>query len=229
MTTLATPVPLQTHPPSPPVTDATGQPRQRFTFDNASWEFYEETIGVLSGSRARVTYDRGRMELVSPSNWHEVGGGVVGRMVELYAVEMELPLAVAGSTTLQRKDLRQGVEPDRSYYVSTPPPPTSDEAFDLSKVPPPDLVVEVDVTSSSVPREPIYAALGVPEVWRLKGTEVVVLVRSAEGKYIASASSLAFPVLDMPTFNRFLRMAMVQDQVAAIRAFRDWIRTSKNS
>jgi Uma2 family endonuclease len=229
MTTLASSVPLPSHAPSPPATEASGQPRQHFTFENASWEFYEETIGVLTGSRARVIYDRGRMELVSPSNWHEVGGGVVGRMLELYAVEMDLPLAVAGSTTLQRKDLRQGVEPDRSYYVSTPAPPTSDKAFDLSKVPPPDLVLEVDVTSSSLPREPIYAAMGVPEVWRLKGTEVTVLLRNAEGKYVPSVLSLAFPNLDMPTFNNFLWMAITQDQVAAIRAFRDWIRTSKNS
>ena len=102
------------------------------------------------------------------------------------------------------------------------PEPSEQEA--RAALPPPDLAIEVEVTSSSVPRQPIYVALGVPEVWRIRNRQVTPMLRSPGGEYEPSPISKAFPRLDVAAFNRFLQMALSQDQHTALKAFREWIR-----
>jgi Uma2 family endonuclease len=148
----------------------------------------------------------------------------------MYAVERDIPITGLGSTTCQHEKLKHGIEPDECYYITTPLPPMGIGPLDLTIHAPPDLAVEVDVTSSSIPRQPIYGALGVPEVWRFDGTRVVPLHRQVDGTYRPAERSLAFPDLPMTEFNRFLAMALTTGpnsqhaQHAAVVALRDWAR-----
>jgi Uma2 family endonuclease len=218
VTALASQPPL----PAAPVPDA----RQRFTFENVSWAFYEHTLEELGNSRVRVTFDRGRMEIMSPLPTHDYEKKVAARLLEFYALEIDLPITSYGSTTLKSESLQRGLEPDECYYVYTHAPKPTKVHFDLAVTPLPDLAIEVDVTSSSVPRQPVYAALGVPEIWRIRGGRVTPLLRTLTGEYDASPTSKAFPRLDMNQFNHFLQIALTQDQHTALKAFRVWIRST---
>ena len=148
----------------------------------------------------------------------------MGRLVDLWSVERTVPTTGLGSLTCRRKDLDRGLDPDECYYVATPPPPAEAEPLDLTAHPPPDLAIEVDVSSSSVPRQPIYAALGVPEVWRFDGKAVSFLHLQPDGRYTPAEQSLAFAGLTPEQLNRFVLMALPNRQFEAVIAFRDWLR-----
>lgn len=192
--------------------------------EHASWELYEHLLRELDRTRqhVRVTYDDGRMEIMTLGNVHEQGKKIVARLIETYALAHRLHLVGVGSITLKNKEMRKGLEPDECYYVQTPGPPLRARKFDLKKYPPPDLGIEIDDTHSSVPREPIYAALGVPEVWRYDGVKISVLIRGANGKYRTAAKSTAFPKLSIADFNRFLAMPDAS-QEEIVYAFWDWL------
>jgi Uma2 family endonuclease len=92
--------------------------------------------------------------------------------------------------------------------------------------PVPELVVEVDLSSPSVPREPIYAALGVPEIWRWNNRRLDCL-QLTDGQYRERQKSLAFPFLTTADLTRFIRMRATQDDDNEIlRKFRDWVRAN---
>lgn len=208
------------------------RPEQHFVFEDADWSFYEYMLERVGDSpRVRINYDRGRLEIMTVSNLHEAVKKTIARLLEAYVLEKDIPVTGYGSVTCRSENLARGLEPDECYYVSTPaPPPTTGTPgpLDLTSNPPPDLAIEVDVTRSSIPRQPIYGAFGVPEIWRWDGEQVVVLHRQADGTYVTGDRSACLPDLPMHRFNEFLRMAITQDQHTALRALRDWIRAGGN-
>jgi Uma2 family endonuclease len=121
--------------------------------------------------------------------------------------------------------LKKGLEPDECYYVQHAADVEGKDELDLKKDPPPDLAIEIDITHRSIPRLPIYAALGVPEVWRFDGLKLTVLILGDDGKYRPATSSLAFPFLPMETFSSFLLRLASEPQIAVLREFRDWVKT----
>jgi len=197
-----------------------------FVLENVSWDFYERTVQEMedSGRHVRITYEDGRMELMSPSDLHEEIKSLIGRLIELYAMERDVSITPLGSVTIKRRDLHKGLEPDECYYVSTPRPPRGE--FDLKRFPPPDLAVEVEISRGLMPKQPIYAALGVPEVWRFDGKRVNVLRRTAQGNYEAVEASAVFPKLPMKEFNRFIELALDDENHPTAKAFRDWLRAN---
>ncbi len=196
---------------------------QHFVFEDASWELYEKLLKDIGNRPIRVTYDDGRMEIMSPLPGHEKPKTIVGRMVEMLAFVMDIPVASFGSTTFRRKDRRKGLEPDECYYFRDEKKMRSVERLDLRNDPPPELVIEVDVTSRSIPREPIYAALGVPEMWRLsrRGLECLHL---EEGQYVVRKMSLSFPFLEPALLQQFIDMVADVGETAAIKAFVAWVK-----
>jgi Uma2 family endonuclease len=199
---------------------------QHFVLDGVSWDYYDRTLRELERQHrhVRVTYDRGRLEFMTLTSLHEFIKKTMGRLVETLSVERGIPATGLGSLTCRREDLDRGLEPDECYYVATPPPPAEAQPIDLTVHPPPDLAIEVDISASSVPRQPIYGALGVPEVWRFDGQAVLFLRRQSDGRYVRADESLAFPGLTPQQFNRFLLMALPNRQFEAVVAFRDWLR-----
>ena len=205
------------------------EPEQHLLLDDVSWAYYDQTLRELDGRHLRITFDQGRLEIMTVGDIHERVKTSAGRLLELYSLERDIPITGLGSITCRREDLQKGLEPDECYYVNRAAPPPTEGELDLHQYEAPDLAIEVDVTSSSIPREPIYAALNVLEVWRFDGSQIAVLRRQSTGKYLASADSAIFPDLPMDIFNRFLRLAIEGSQHKAAVAFRDWLRQNPPS
>ena len=199
-------------------------PLEHVLLENVSWDYYEQTLHELDETHIHATYDQGRMEIMTLGDRHEIAKKNIARLLEIYAYEKRIPLTGAGSVTCRRKDLKRGVEPDECYYVHTPPPAGTDIQLNLSVYGPPDLVIEVDVTSLSIPRRPIYAALGVAELWHFDGEHLTSLHLQADSTYKPAERSVAFPELPMEQMLRFLRLAYEESQDAAVRALGEWIR-----
>jgi Uma2 family endonuclease len=203
---------------------------RRVTLDGVSWQFYQNMLDEVGESHVRLTFDRGRLEIMSPLPIHEQVKKVLARLIEAYADEMHLTIEGLGSTTFDREDLQKGLEPDECYYVANASAVIGKEEFDWTIDPPPDLAIEVDISRPDVARQPIYAALGVAEIWRYDGREVVSLHRvggdraSGEARYVAGGKSLAFPELAMGELNRLLQVGLAEGQTAAVRGLREWCR-----
>jgi Uma2 family endonuclease len=206
-------------------------PPAHSVFHGVSWEEYSRTLQELeaAGSRAHVTFDNGEMEIVTNADLHERAKTALGRLLETYALEADIPITGLGQITCRREDLLKGLDPDECYYVMTPVPPRPQGSapLDLHAYPPPDLAIEIEVSQSSVPKQPIYAGLGIAEVWRYDGQHLVPLHLTAEGKYAAADRSIPFPALPIDRLRQFLDLALSGTQHAAAKAIRDWVRSGK--
>jgi Uma2 family endonuclease len=197
---------------------------RRYLLDGISWQFYQQFLAEVGDRPIRLTYDWGRLEIMSPLRPHESFKSILGRMVETITEELNVPVSSCGSTTLQREELQRGLEPDECYYVEHEPLVRGVGNLDLSRDPPPDLAIEIDITSSSVNRQGIYAALGVPELWRFDGEELWFLHLQPDGTYQPRETSRSFPFLRLADVVGFLEQLHDTDQTSVIRAFRAWFR-----
>jgi Uma2 family endonuclease len=195
-----------------------------FVFEDVTWEFYEQTLEQLerAGQHAHVTFDNGRMEIMTTTGWHEGIKKSVARLLEHYSFVRDLPIQGFGNVTLKRKDLRKGFEPDECYYIASKLVTNKKGHADVKKGPPPDLIVEVQVTQSEVHKRPIYAAIGVPEIWAINSERLAVL-KLEESQYVQTPRSRFFPKLDIAEFFRFVKLARL-DQHEGVKAFDAWLR-----
>jgi len=205
------------------------EPLEHSVRTGVSWEEYERVLEQFESEscRARITYNQGQMEVTTMGDKHERAKAAIGRLIETYGIERDIPVNCLGSVTLRRQDLLKGLEPDECFYVTTPLPPVPDELgapLDLSIHPPPDLAIEVDITKTSIPRQPIYAALGIREVWRYDGQSLVFLKRTRDGRYEPTQYSTLLPRLSSNDLDPFVQMALNQSPHAAAKALRDWVR-----
>jgi Uma2 family endonuclease len=196
---------------------------QHFVLEDASWEFYEKLLSEIGDRPIRVTYDEGRLEIMSPLPEHERPKIIIGRMIGMLTFLLDMPMVSLGSTTFRRRDKAKGLEPDQCYYFRDEQKVRDRKRLNLKKDPPPELVVEIDITSRSIEREPIYAALGVPEIWRYDGRHLQCLVLK-DGEYLIHKHSLVFPFLEPAQLQRFLEMAPHQSETAVIKAFVAWVK-----
>ncbi len=176
-----------------------------------------------AGQKVYLTYDRGTLEIMPPSLYHEWYKTLIGSFIDVIRLELRVRLKSGGSTTFRREDLERGLEPDQCYYVQHEPQMRGKTEVDLHVDPPPDLAVEIDYKHRAISRESIYAALGVPEIWVYDGKGLHVYARDAEGTYQAVVNSVAFPFLRPGDLQPFMRQAVAQDECEAIWAFRDWL------
>lgn len=192
---------------------------------DVAWDEYEQLLaqmGIYPGHR--LSYDRGRLIVVSPRREHEFFKLLVGRMGHVLAEELGIDIEATGATTLRRKMLRKGVEPDESFYVQNAARVIGRIEFDLDTDPPPDVAVEIDMSNDSFDKFPIYAALGVPEVWRYDGKTTHFYKLSGED-YEVIENSLAFPVLAAEDLTLYLELSKTDGQTAALKAFRQMLRS----
>src|SRR5688572_7875703 len=135
------------------------------------WDEYEQLLTQMDNFHPghRLSYDRGRLIVVSPSIEHERAKVFISGLVQALAEEMDLTVEPAGATTFKRKLLKKGVEPDTCFYVQNAASVIGRRTFRQGEYPAPDVVVEIDMSNDSLDKFPIYAALGVPEIWRYDG------------------------------------------------------------
>lgn len=189
--------------------------------DGVSWADYEAMLRIVGDRPIRVTYDRGLMEVRMPL--HGRAKKLLGRMVETIGEELEIPVVAVGAATFSRQDLDRGLEPDECYYLASAPRVRNWDRIDLAFDPPPDQVIEVDITRSSINRLGVYSALGVPEVWRFDGEALVFLGRGADGAYAPRQTSVTFPFLAAAELLPFLQTDQANDSRWG-RTFREWVR-----
>ncbi len=196
---------------------------------NIAWSTYEAIVAENRNPGTRFTYDRGTLEIMSPSEERERFKRLIGRMIETMTEELQIPIRSAGSTTWKSQAREQGLEPDECYYVANEPRVRGRDEIDLSVDPPPDLAVEVEITSGWIDKIPIYAGLGVPEVWRYDGKTLRVELLQADGSYAPQSQSSAFPFLPLAEIPRFLERRNATDETSWIRSFRQWVRRLRKS
>jgi len=205
------------------IDDLQGKVTQKIVLQNVSWQTYQALLADMGDHRAsRLTYDQGTLEIKMPSNLHEIINRLLARMVTTLTEELGLDLKDYGSTTLDREDLEKGVEPDSCFYIQNADRVqglNSDTATD----PPPDLAIEVDITSSSTRRMEVYKRLGIPEVWRYtkKGLTISQL---QNGEYVEREFSPTFAMVSPAVIAQFLQLRETTDDNAVIRALRTWLR-----
>ena len=197
--------------------------RPGIVLHDVSWELYERLVEELGDQHIFINFDKGAMELTSPLPAHERWKKVLARMVETLAEELDIAIGMFGSTTFRRQDLAKGLEPDECYYIRHEADVRGKLKVDLTRDPPPDLAIEIDVTHSSLDREAIYAGLGIPEVWRFNGRKLEFLRLGPRG-YARMKRSLAFPLLTSTALQRFLVEWGTIDDTTLIRRFRQWVR-----
>jgi Uma2 family endonuclease len=197
---------------------------QRVVLSNVSWQTYEALLADLADSSApRLTFDQGTLEIMSPTAEHEEINRTIALLVEIAAEELEIDVRSLGSTTFKREDLARGFEPDSCFYVRNTELVRGKARIDLSVDPPPDLVIEIDITSPSLNKLAIFAKLGVSEVWRYDG-EKLHMGRLEKGEYVACQESLAFPALSAGALTDFIQKSRTSKRPDLLRAFRSWLR-----
>jgi Uma2 family endonuclease len=197
--------------------------QQRLVLYGVPWATYERLLRLFEDRRLRITYDRGALEIMTLSPEHErfkhLLNGLLGRLTE----ELGWSIAGFGSMTFKRRKKQRGLEPDECYWIQNEPLIRGRDKIDLRKDPPPDLVIEIDWTRSSLNRLGIYAAMNVPEVWQYDGQSVRVQLLGSEGNYAESPQSKAFPFLPMPEVTRFLALRSTLNETDLMRQFRTWV------
>ena len=211
------------------ITSPPSSSEQRIVLSNIAWETYECLLADhLDISAPRFAYDRGLLEIVSPSSEHEKDNRTLALMVEVVAEEFGIDVLNVGSMTFRRQDLLRGFEPDSSFYIQHEALVRARVQLDPSVDPPPDLVIEIDITNPSLNMLPIYASVGVPEVWRSQDHRVSVL-RLAGDSYRVHLASVVLPPLTGDVLTHFLAESRTLPRIAWLRALRAWVRDQSNA
>jgi len=196
---------------------------------NVSWDDYEFLLTQMEEYPGhRVTYDGGRLEIMSPNREHEIYKKFIDLMVRVLAQELSLDIEESGSTTLRRKKFDKGAEPDECYHIQNAARVADIIEVNLETDPPPDLVVEIDTTNEPLDKLGIYAALGVPEIWRYDGRRVHIYGLVGDG-YEKIQNSLAFPILSAADLTEYVEQRKTEGRKAALEAFRQTVRSRLSS
>jgi Uma2 family endonuclease len=205
---------------TPPSAPPAAEPAERVT-TWTDWATYVTVADALQrGSRARVTFDDGWMEIRMPSGRHEMISRLLASMVEAILMVLGMAGSPGGSTTFRRADLRKGAEPDSCFWIAHADQVIGMCDFDAAVHPPPDLILEVDVAGSSEHRMAIWAAMGVPEVWRAFPGGGVRFCRLVGGRWEVVERSVTFPWLSSDEVSRHVALLSSRLHTRIVADFR---------
>lgn len=192
---------------------------------NVSWQTYQALLADMGEHRAaRLAYDHGILEVKMPSKLHELINRLLERIITTLTEELGMSVLPLGSTTFDQKEAGQGVEPDSCFYIQNAERVNPEE--DRPPLVPPDLVVEVDITSSSRSRLNIYKLMGVPEIWHYNRQGFVIL-QLLKGEYVECESSSTFPKISAELLKALIEGGkQAKNQNAIILELRNWLRES---
>ncbi len=161
------------------------------------------------------------MEIRRQSDLHENYKKLLGRIVEALTEALEIEIRSLGSMTCDRQDLARGLEPDQCYYIQNEAKIWGKHRINLQIDPPPDLAIEIEITSSSINRLAIYAKLAVPEIWRYDG-QIITIYHLIGDRYVLSDRSLALAIVSTVDLQNFLDVKRILKENALIRRVREW-------
>jgi Uma2 family endonuclease len=190
---------------------------------SVSWQTYQALLADMGEHRAaRLAYKHGILEIKMPSKLHELINRLLERIVNTLTEELGMSVFSLGSTTFAQEEAEQGVEPDSCFYIQNAERVNPED--DHPPLIPPDLVVEVDITSSSRSRLHIYRIMGVPEIWRYNRQGFAIL-QLRESEYVECETSLTFPKISAEFLRALIEQGkQAKNQNAVIRELRNWLR-----
>ena len=200
------------------------------TFHDVSWDEYEELLEqVGEASGLRVSYDNGSLHVMTISAEHEKYAIFINSLIAGIRLRLRLNILAFGSATMRKRRRSKGNEPDACFYVQTAPLIGNKIQLDFETDPPPDIVVEVDVHHDSRQRFRVYAALGVPEIWRYNGKAMTIyhLAKAAQesepSAYLERDASIALPMLTAQVLTEMLDRMRKDGELSALLAFDEWL------
>lgn len=198
-------------------------PGQRVLLSEVSWQEFEAILEDLGEHRgSRVAYNNGTLEIMTPLPEHEIGKVIIDDFVKALLEELDIEFWSLGSTTFKNQLMSQGIEPDDCFYIQNEAAVRGKDSLDLTVDPPPDLALEIDVTSRTHPG--IYEALKVPELWQFENRKLQINVLQ-EGKYIKCESSPNFPNFPLiEIIPQYLNQSRTVGRNKTMKAFRAWVR-----
>ncbi|EIJ43863.1 hypothetical protein BegalDRAFT_3037 [Beggiatoa alba B18LD] len=196
---------------------------QHVLLNNIDWASFEAILQELGEHRAsRLTYHQGVLEIMTPLLQHESAKELIGDFVKILLEEQNYDFNSVGSTTFKSVTMKYGIEPDQCFYIEHEPQIRGKDRLDLKIDPPPDLAIEIDITSETWIST--YEALAVPELWRYDGHELHIYVLQ-EGHYVQTEQSLHFPQFPVvQAIPDYLQQTKVAGRNKVMRAFRAWVR-----
>jgi Uma2 family endonuclease len=182
--------------PSVSVGKAAGESgERRFLLRGVPWWTYVAMRDALDHTGVRMTYLEGELELMSPSDLHMESKSIIGRLLEVWAEEMDIDLRAFGSTTFRREAKERGLEPDECYTLGPKEPDGV-----------PHIAVEVIVENPLIDKLGVYAGLGVPEAWVWQAARKNIQVHCLVGQlYEERERSQLLPQIDVALLSRFVR------------------------
>lgn len=198
-------------------------PGERLVLKGLNWQDFEQILAELGEKRAaRIAYSNGSLEIMTPLFSHEHAKVLIGDLVKILLDELNLDYEAAGSTTFKNQAMDRGVEPDESFYINNCQRIRGKERIDLSVDPPPDLAIEIDITSRT--QFDNYQLLGVAELWRYNGKRLQINVLR-NGEYVQSKVSSIFPSFALvEKVPQILAESKQVGSAKVLREFRSWVR-----
>ncbi|WP_330204397.1 Uma2 family endonuclease [Cyanobacterium sp. Dongsha4] len=196
---------------------------QTLVINDVDWKQFEQILEELGEKRnSRIAYHHYTLEIMTPSLEYELDKVLITTLLEIILEELDIDFLCLGSTTFKSEILQKGLEPDNCFYIQNEAKIRGKKRIDLTIDPPPDLAIEIDLTSRTYPH--IYSALGVPELWRFeKGNLQINFLEN--GQYIEVESSPIFPNIPLKTLiPEFVNQCKTQGRNKTVRAFRALIK-----
>lgn len=201
---------------------------QAIWLDSIGWGTYRRIGRAFQDRPLRITYDRGRLEIMTTSSLHERIKHLLGVLIVALAEELDLDIAGFGSMTFQKRERRRGLEPDECYWIQNAAAVQGKTEFELGVDPAPDLVVEIEVSRSVINRLGILKSLRVPEIWTCDGSSIRVRTLSASGRYTMQAHSRCFPFLTPADLMPFIERGIQTGDTKLLKEFRAWVRQQQS-
>ena len=198
-------------------------PGHQALIKNVSWSELEQILEELGETRSsRISYSNGNLEIMTPLPEHEYSKVLISDFVRIILEELEQEYWNLGATTFKSEKMAQAVEADECFYIQNEAIVRGKKRIDLNRMPPPDLVIEIDITNRT--RFNNYQLLGVPELWRYDGTNLEIN-RLQSGTYILSDESLQFPQLAIKeAIPQYLEASRSEGKLTILKQFRRWVR-----
>ena len=195
---------------------------------DVSWSAYKRILAELGDNRSsRIAYSQGMLEIMAPLPEHEVAKVIIGDLAKVLLEELDLEFWSLGSTTFEKESMDAGVEPDDCFYIQNEARVRGKDRINLETDPPPDLAIEIDITSRTSFNN--YQALRVPELWRWNGSKLEINVLF-NGKYLESNTSSIFPNLPIQqVIPEYLMLSKNNGRNTTMKGFRAWIRQKISS
>jgi Uma2 family endonuclease len=198
------------------------------TFHDVGWEEYEdllEQVGEASG--LRISFNEGRLTVKTLSTEHEKYARFLEKLLTVLSLRRRINILSFGGATMKKSKRRKGLEPDACFYVQTADLLGKRIQLDFEVDPPPDIAVEIDVHHDSLSKFAIYAALGVPEIWRYDGQQLTIYLLQ-EDTYVTSAQSQALPLLTSQILTEFLTRLRDEGEFQTLLAFDEWLQSHQS-